>query len=145
MVSGAFLEPSKSRNSSSRSSDFSNFHVICLKTNAERARFKTAKNPTSQRPSESTQEALNSLLAMGSSHFEQFSKISTKILKFSRGSSQEGPAQSRTLHVPPPTRGGSWIFRFLRPDFWKKVLREPGSNRPKIYQKWRWSETIGID
>ena len=38
-----------------------------------------ARNPTSRRPSESTQEALNSLLAMCSSDFEPYSTISTKI------------------------------------------------------------------
>ena len=43
------------------------------------AQVKTVKNPTSRRPSEATQEAMNSLLAMRSSHFEPFSTISTKI------------------------------------------------------------------
>ena len=64
-----------------------------------------------------------------------------------RATSRQGgsPAQSRTPHVPPPTGRGSRIFRCLRPDFGKKVLREPGSNRPKIRQTWKWSETIGID
>ena len=47
-------------------------------------RFKTTENPTSRRPSESTQEALNSLLAICSSHFEPFSTISAKIRKFTR-------------------------------------------------------------
>ena len=63
---------------------FSTYQLRILKKSAERTRFKTAKNPTSRRPSESTQEALNSLLAMCSSHFEPFSMISATIPKFSQ-------------------------------------------------------------
>ena len=76
-ISRHFLESSKYRNFSSRSSGFSNFQVRILKK-VLRARFKTAKNPTSRRPSESTQEALNSLLMHCLGRFDRFSPISAK-------------------------------------------------------------------
>ena len=80
---------------------------------AKGAWFKTVKNHTSRRPPESTQEVLNSLLAMCSSHFEPFSTMSAQIPKFIQGSSWgRGPAQSRTPHVPPPTGVDAWIEKY---------------------------------
>ena len=87
-VSGPFLEPSKSPNFSFQSADSSNFQVRFLKKSAERAWFKTAKNPTSRRPSESIQEALNSFLTHWLGGFDRFSTISIKIPIFRQGSSQ---------------------------------------------------------
>ena len=40
---------------------------------------------------------------------------------------------------------GRGDFRFFEVGIWKKVLREPGSKRPKIRRKWKFQETIEID
>ena len=48
----------------------------------------------------------------------------------------------KDLPNDPPGEGD---FRFVEVGFWKKVLRELGSNRPKIRQKSKVRETIGID
>ena len=47
--------------------------------------------------------------------------------------------------APSDKGGGVLDFQIFETRCWKKVLREPGSNRPKICRRWKARETIGID